>query len=64
MKNYEGDVEDLGLVFEWTEDIMGQMKTYELREGKFLWAKNSVREFFRIKKFQIDVISKMNSPKL
>ena len=33
VKNYDGDVEDLGLVFEWTEDLMGQMKTYELREG-------------------------------
>ena len=33
VKNYDGDVDDLGLTFEWTEDLMGQVKTYELREG-------------------------------
>ena len=34
VKRYDDDVADLGLTFEWTEDVMGKMESYELREGK------------------------------
>ena len=33
VKRYEEDLADLGLCFEWTEDVMGRMESYELREG-------------------------------
>ena len=33
VKRYDDDVADLGLTFEWTEDVMGRMESYELREG-------------------------------
>ena len=33
VKRYEEDLADLGLCFEWTEDVMGRMESYELKKS-------------------------------